>query len=94
MPNNESIKAQLIARCERQQETIARSNTEELEITEDRDWITNELESRIEAAARLLPLPEEPSNSSAVAAQPQTQKLIEELNQAGRAIAIRSRSYS
>ena len=86
----ESIKAQLIARCERQQEKIALSNTEELEVTEERDWITNELNKRIEAAARLLPLPEELTDSSAVAAQPQTQKLIEELNQAGRAIALSS----
>ncbi len=53
----------------------------------DKDWITNELNKRIEAAARLLPLPEE-LESSAVAAQPETQKLIEELNQAGKAIAI------
>ncbi|BAU67508.1 hypothetical protein STA3757_49300 (plasmid) [Stanieria sp. NIES-3757] len=88
---SESIKAQLIARCERQQEKIAHSNTEELEVTEERDWITNELNKRIEAAARLLPLPEELTDSSAVAAQPQTQKLIEELNQAGRAIALSSR---
>lgn len=86
-----SIKAQLIARCERQQEKICQSSTEELEATEDRDWITNELDKRIEAAARLLPLPEATRDSSAVAAQPQTQKLIEELNSAGKAIVVSNR---
>ena len=60
----------------------------------DKDWITNELESRIEAAARLLPLPEELSSSSAVAAQPQIQKLIEELERAGKAIALSNRRRS
>ena len=88
---HQSIKLQLIARCERLQAQMPQSNTEQLEVTENRDWITKELSQRIEAAARLLPLPEELRDSPAVAAQPQTQKLIEELNQAGRAIAISHR---
>ena len=67
---------------------MPQSNTEQSEVTANPDWITKELSQRIEAAARLLPLPEELRDSPAVAAQPQTQKLIEELNQAGRAIAI------
>ncbi|MGB5631854.1 MAG: type IV secretory system conjugative DNA transfer family protein, partial [Waterburya sp.] len=82
---SESIKAQLIARCEKLQSQLQQSDTEES--NSDKDWITNELDKRIEAAARLLPLPEE-LESSAVAAQPETQRLIEELNQAGKAIAI------
>lgn len=137
---NKSIKAQLIARCEKLQHELQQSDTNEsieegrrnqekdmqssskqkqsaddkvlkpneskesetspknqpsalcpktsaLPPKADKDWITNELDKRIEAAARLLPLPEE-LESSAVAAQPETQKLIEELNQAGKAIAI------
>ncbi len=80
-----SLKDQLITRCEQLQ---GQSSNELLEGMEDRDGITKELEHRIEAAARLLPLPEELSDSSAVAAQPQTQKLIEELYQAGQAISI------
>ena len=46
------------------------------------------MEQRIEAALRLLPLPEELSDSSAVAAQPQVQELIRGLYQAGTAIYI------
>ena len=82
---SESIKAQLIARCEKLQQKLQQSDTDRS--NSDRDWITNELDKRIEAAARLLPLPEE-LESSAVAAQPETQRLIKELNQAGKAIAI------
>ena len=48
-----SIKAQLIARSEKLESQIRQSDTEEL--NSDRDWITNELEKRIEAAKRLLP---------------------------------------
>lgn len=80
-----SIKAQLITRCEKLQSQLQQSDNKES--NKDRDWITGELDRRIEAAAKLLPLPEE-LESSAVAAQPETQKLIEELNQAGKAIAI------
>ena len=82
---NKSIKAQLIARCEKLQSQLQQSDNKES--NKDRDWITGELDRRIRAAAQLLPLPEE-LESSAVAAQPETQKLIEELNQAGKAIAI------
>ncbi len=82
-----SLKDQLITRCEQLQE---QKSNELLEGTEDRDWITKELEHRIEAAARLLPLPGEMNDSSAVAAQPQTQKLIEELYQSCKAIYISS----
>ncbi|MGK7952240.1 MAG: type IV secretory system conjugative DNA transfer family protein, partial [Xenococcaceae cyanobacterium] len=81
-----SIKPQLIARCEKIQSQIRQSDTEEL--NSDRDWITNELEKRIEAAKRLLPLPEESTDSAAVVAQPETQKLMKELNRAGKEIAI------
>ena len=80
-----SIKAQLIARCKKLQSQLQQSDNKES--NKDRDWITGELDRRIEAAAKLLPLLEE-LESSAVAAQPETQKLIEELNQAGKAIAI------
>ena len=67
---------------------LSRTRTSALPPKADGDWITNELEKRIEAAKRLLPLPEESTDSAAVAAQPETQKLIKELNQAGKEIAI------
>lgn len=82
---SESIKAQLIARSQKLQSRLQQSDTDKS--NGDQDWITNELDKRIEAAARLLPLPEE-LESSAVAAQPEIQRLVEELNQAGKAIAI------
>ena len=87
---SESIKAQLIARCEKLQDEGRRrkgDSVRRMQAEGRRNTETNELDKRIEAAARLLPLPEE-LESSVVAAQPETQRLIEELNQAGKAIAI------
>ncbi|MGK7896931.1 MAG: type IV secretory system conjugative DNA transfer family protein, partial [Xenococcus sp. (in: cyanobacteria)] len=68
---DKSLRDQLIARCERLQKQ------RQLEGANNQDWITAELESRIEAAMKLLPLPEDSNNSSAVAAQAQTQSLIQ-----------------
>ncbi len=79
---DKSLKEQLIARCERLQKQNRQSSAKQLEETDNQDWITPELESRIEAAMKLLPLPEDSNNSSAVAAQSQTQILIKKFSRA------------